>query len=208
MVARNKSKKTTSSKTKKTGAVSSAKPRSKRTPKAASSSSVRNRVSKSKPASNTQVARKTSKTSRAKIKNAATKLSKRKRTSSNTRTMTPCIGRGEEARQRRQAKSGGVEEPEQGDKNRGCREAGVRRPGAFEGTGSEVVDSKPKRRPAGSSRHGESVSASCRIKAKFRSQRSRPSSDRSSGAAQSPSRPWSRSKRPDRRKRRSRLRRH
>src|SRR3984885_2871820 len=91
MAARNKSKKTTSSKTKKIGASSSAKPRSKRAPKAASSSSVRNRASKSKPASNTRVARKTSKTSktsRATMKNAATKLSKRKRTSLNVRTMT------------------------------------------------------------------------------------------------------------------------
>ena len=93
MAARNKSKKTTSSKTKKIGAAS-AKPRSKRAPKAASSSSARNRASKSKPASNTRVARKTSKTSktsktgRATMKNAATKLSKRKRTSLNVRTMT------------------------------------------------------------------------------------------------------------------------
>jgi CarD family transcriptional regulator len=88
MAPRSKSKKTTSSKTKKTGARTSAKPRSKRAAKAAPSSSVRNRVSKSKPASNTRVARKTSKTSRAKLKNAATKLSKRKRTNSNVRTMT------------------------------------------------------------------------------------------------------------------------
>ena len=94
MAARNKSKKTTSSKTKKIGASSSAKSRSKRAPKAASSSSARNRASKSKPASNTRVARKTSKssktskTSRATMKNAATKLSKGKRTSLNVRTMT------------------------------------------------------------------------------------------------------------------------
>jgi CarD family transcriptional regulator len=88
MAARNKSKKTTSSKTKKIGAASSAKPRSKRAPKAASSSDVRNRASKGKPASNTRVARKTSKIGRATMKNAATKLSKRKRTSSKVRTMT------------------------------------------------------------------------------------------------------------------------
>ncbi len=86
MVARNKSKKTTSPKTKKTGAASTAKTRAKRTTKAASSSSVRNRVSKSKTASNT--ARKTRKTSQAKTKSAATKLAKRKRTSANGRPVT------------------------------------------------------------------------------------------------------------------------
>jgi CarD family transcriptional regulator len=88
MVARTKSKKTTSSKTKKTGAASTAKTKAKRTTKAASPSSVRNRASKSKTASNTRVARKTSKTVRAKTKNAATKLVKRKRTSPNGRPMT------------------------------------------------------------------------------------------------------------------------
>jgi CarD family transcriptional regulator len=88
MVARTKSKKTTSSKTKKTGAASTAKTRAKRTTKAASSSGVRARASKSKTASNTRVARKTSKTVRAKTKNAATKLAKRKRTSANSRAMT------------------------------------------------------------------------------------------------------------------------
>jgi CarD family transcriptional regulator len=88
MVARTKSKKTTSSKTKKTGAASTAKTRVKRATKAASSSSVRNRASKSKTASNTRVARKTSKTVRAKTKNAATKLAKRKRTRPNGRPMT------------------------------------------------------------------------------------------------------------------------
>jgi CarD family transcriptional regulator len=95
MVARTKSKKTTSSKTKKAGAASTAKTRAKRTTKAASSSSVRTRASKSKAASNTRktasntrVARKTSKTVRAKTKNAATKLAKRKRTRPNGRPMT------------------------------------------------------------------------------------------------------------------------
>jgi CarD family transcriptional regulator len=88
MVARNKSKKTTSSKTKKTGAASTAKTRAKRATKAASSSSVRNRASKRKTASNTRVARKTSKTIQAKTKNAATKLAKRKRTRPNGRPMT------------------------------------------------------------------------------------------------------------------------
>jgi CarD family transcriptional regulator len=83
MVAPNKSKKTTSSKTKKTGSASSAKPRSKHTTKGASSSSARSRVAKSKSVSNTRVARKTAKASRAKAKTAATKLSKRKPTSSN-----------------------------------------------------------------------------------------------------------------------------
>jgi CarD family transcriptional regulator len=87
MVARNKSKKTTSPKTKKTGAASTAKTRAKRTTKVASSSSVRNRLSKSKTASNTRVARKTSKTGRAKTKNTATKLAKRKRTGVNSRAV-------------------------------------------------------------------------------------------------------------------------
>jgi CarD family transcriptional regulator len=108
MAARNKSKKTTSSKTKKIGASSSAKSRSKRAPKAASSSSVRNRASKSKPASNTRVARKTSKTSktsRATMKNAATKLSKRKRTSLNVRTMTAAAKRPASAAKRKAASS-------------------------------------------------------------------------------------------------------
>jgi CarD family transcriptional regulator len=85
MVARNKSKKTTSPKTKKTGAASTVKTRAKRTTKAASSSSVRSRVSKSKTASNTRAARKTSKTGRAKTKNVAAKLAKRKRTGANSR---------------------------------------------------------------------------------------------------------------------------
>ena len=87
MVARNKSKKTTSPKTKKTGAASTAKTRAKRTTKVASSSSVRNRLSKSKTASNTRVARKTSKTGQAKTKNTATKLAKRKRTGVNSRAV-------------------------------------------------------------------------------------------------------------------------
>src|ERR1700678_120077 len=88
MVARAKSKKTTSSKTKKTRAAAIAKTKAKRPTKAASSSSVRNRASKSKAASNTRVARKTSKTIQAKTKNAATKLAKRKRTRANGRPMT------------------------------------------------------------------------------------------------------------------------
>jgi CarD family transcriptional regulator len=79
MVAPSKSKKTTKSKTKKTGAAASAKPKSKRTAKGASSSSARTRVTKSKATSNTQGARKTTKTTRAKAKTVATKLSKRKR---------------------------------------------------------------------------------------------------------------------------------
>ena len=87
MVARNKSKKTTSPKTKKTSAAATAKTRAKRTTKAASSSSVRNRASKSKTASNTRVARKTSKTGQAKTKNTATKLAKRKRTGVNSRAV-------------------------------------------------------------------------------------------------------------------------
>jgi CarD family transcriptional regulator len=88
MVARAKSKKTTSSKTKKTRAAAIAKTKAKRPTKAASSSSVRNRASKSKAASNTRVARKTSKTVQVKTKNAAAKLAKRKRTRLNARPMT------------------------------------------------------------------------------------------------------------------------
>ena len=71
MVARTKSKKTTSSKTKKTGAASRAKPRAKRTTKG------RFFVQRPKPCQQEQagveyaeVARKTSKTVRAKTKNA------------------------------------------------------------------------------------------------------------------------------------------
>jgi CarD family transcriptional regulator len=88
MVARNKSKKTTSSKTKKTGAASRAKPRSKQTTKAATSSSARSRVSKGKPASNSHAARKTGKAIQSKVKTVATKLSKRKRASSTIKTAT------------------------------------------------------------------------------------------------------------------------
>ena len=50
MAARNKSKKTTKSKTKRMGPASSAKAASKRAPKEPSASSARNRVGKSKPA--------------------------------------------------------------------------------------------------------------------------------------------------------------
>jgi len=84
MVAPKKSKKTTSSKTKKTGSASRAKPKAKRTTKGASSSSARSRATKSKSASNTRVARKTSKPSRAKTKTVAAKLSKRKPARSST----------------------------------------------------------------------------------------------------------------------------
>ena len=75
-MAARKSKKTTKSKTKKTGPAARAKPASKRTSKEASSSSVRNRVGKSKPGSGGRVARKTV---RAKMKNVAAKPLKRKR---------------------------------------------------------------------------------------------------------------------------------
>ena len=85
MAARNKSKKTTSSKTKKPAAAASAKPRSKQTTKAATSSSVRNRLKKTKPASNTHVARKSGKAIQAKAKTAAAKPSKLKRASSKIR---------------------------------------------------------------------------------------------------------------------------
>ncbi len=91
MAARKKSKKTTSSKTKKTGPTSSAKSVSKRTSKGVSSSSLRNRVGKSKPASNARVARKTSKTIRARLKDDVAKPSKRKPKSSTARK-TPGSG--------------------------------------------------------------------------------------------------------------------
>ena len=86
MAARKKSKKTTSSKTKKTGPASSTKSVSKRTSKGVSSSSLRNRVGKTKPASNARTARKTSKTIRARLKDDVAKPSKRKPKSSNART--------------------------------------------------------------------------------------------------------------------------
>ncbi len=86
MAARKKSKKTTSSKTKKTGPASSAKSVSKRTSKGVSSSSLRNRVGKSKPASNARVARKASKTIRARLKDDVAKPSKRRPKRSNART--------------------------------------------------------------------------------------------------------------------------
>jgi len=79
MAARNKSKKTTKSKTKKMGPASSAKAASKRAPKEPSSPSARNRVGKSKPALSVRAARKAI---REKIKNDMPKLSKRKRKSS------------------------------------------------------------------------------------------------------------------------------
>jgi CarD family transcriptional regulator len=83
MTARHRSKKTTKSKTKKTGSASSVKPASKRTSKEASSSIVRSRVGKSKPASNARVRRKTI---RAKMNNVVAKPSKRKRKSSDAGT--------------------------------------------------------------------------------------------------------------------------
>jgi CarD family transcriptional regulator len=93
MVAPNKSKKTTSSKTKKASAASRAKPRSKRTTKGASAS-ARSGVNKSKAASNARAARKTSKASktiRAKVKSAATKPSKRKQTSASVKTVNRAV---------------------------------------------------------------------------------------------------------------------
>jgi CarD family transcriptional regulator len=78
MTGRHRSKKTTKSKTKKTGPASRLKPASKRTSKEASSSIVRSRVGKSKPASNARVRRKTI---RAKMNNVVAKPLKRKRKS-------------------------------------------------------------------------------------------------------------------------------
>jgi CarD family transcriptional regulator len=92
MLARNKSKKTTSSKTKKTGAPSSAKPKSKQAKKATTSSSARSRITKSKSASNTRVARKAVKTVQPKVKSAATKPAKRKLASTKIKTATRGTG--------------------------------------------------------------------------------------------------------------------
>jgi CarD family transcriptional regulator len=92
MLARNKSKKTTSSKTKKTGAASSAKPKSKQTKKATTSSSARSRIAKSKSASNTRVGRKTVKTVEPKVKSAATKPAKRKLASAKIKSATRGTG--------------------------------------------------------------------------------------------------------------------
>ena len=108
MAARSKSKKTTKSKTKKTGPASRAKMASKRAPKRASASSVRNRVGKTKPASNARVARKTI---RAKMKNVAAKPLKRKRkspdagTATRTRTAAKRLAKAASARKTAASKS-------------------------------------------------------------------------------------------------------
>ena len=88
MAARNKSKKPTSLKIKRTGPTPRVKQTSKRASKGSSPSSARNRAGKSKTASNTRVARKTNKTIRARVKNVETKLSKRKRSSSSVGATT------------------------------------------------------------------------------------------------------------------------
>jgi CarD family transcriptional regulator, regulator of rRNA transcription len=108
MAARSKSKKTTKSKTKKTGPAPRAKMASKRASKRASSSSVRNRVGKTKPASNGRVARKTV---RAKMKNVVAKPLKRKRkspdagTASRTRTAAKRLAKAASARKTAASKS-------------------------------------------------------------------------------------------------------
>jgi CarD family transcriptional regulator len=108
MAARSKSKKTTKSKTKKTGPAPRAKMASKRASKRASSSSVRNRVGKTKPASNVRVARKTV---RAKMKNVVAKPLKRKRkspdagTASRTRTAAKRLAKAASARKTAASKS-------------------------------------------------------------------------------------------------------
>ena len=79
MAARNKSKKTTKSRTKKAESAPRAKSTTKRVAKQASSSSARNRVGKNKPASRVRVARKAI---REKLRNDTLKLPKRKRRSS------------------------------------------------------------------------------------------------------------------------------
>jgi CarD family transcriptional regulator len=108
MAARSKSKKTTKSKTKKTGPASRAKMASKRASKRASASGVRNRVGKTKPASNVRVARKTV---RAKMKNVVAKPLKRKRkspdagTASRTRTAAKRLAKAASARKTAASKS-------------------------------------------------------------------------------------------------------
>ncbi len=79
MTARNKSKKTTKSRTKKAESAPRAKSTTKRVAKQASSSSARNRAGKNKPASRVRVARKAI---REKLRNDTLKLPKRKRRSS------------------------------------------------------------------------------------------------------------------------------
>ena len=79
MAARNKSKKTTKSRTKKAESAPRAKSTTKRVAKQASSSGARNRVGKNKPASRVRVARKAI---REKLRNDTLKLPKRKRRSS------------------------------------------------------------------------------------------------------------------------------
>ena len=119
MAARNKSKKTTKSKTKKTRPASSAKPASKRISKVASSSKVRSRAGKSKPASSARTA---SKTIRAKMKDIAAKPSKRKRKS-------PAAGTASSARgsAKRLAKAASARKPAASKSlNKGAKSATVK----------------------------------------------------------------------------------
>ncbi len=69
----------------------------------------------------------------------------RKRTSPKVKADDPRVDRGEEAGERRSPKSSSVEEREQDDQDGRRREGGVRGAGAFERTGSQVADRKPKR---------------------------------------------------------------
>jgi CarD family transcriptional regulator len=119
MAARNKSKKTTKSKTKKTRPASSAKPASKRISKVPSSSKVRSRAGKSKPASSARTA---SKTIRAKMKDIAAKPSKRKRKS-------PAAGTASSARgsAKRLAKAASARKPAASKSlNKGAKSATVK----------------------------------------------------------------------------------
>src|SRR5208282_4048033 len=140
MAARSKSKKTTKSKTKKTGPASRAKMASKRAPKRASASSVRNRVGKTKPASNARVAHKTI---RAKMKNVAAKPLKRKRkspdagTASRTRTAAKRLAKAASARKTSASKS-----PNKAMKSAAAKAASAARARAKEADAKLVLENR------------------------------------------------------------------
>src|SRR5208282_5681384 len=140
MAARSKSKKTTKSKTKKTGPASRAKMASKRAPKRASASSVRNRVGKTKPASNARVAHKTI---RAKMKNVAAKPLKRKRkspdagTASRTRTAAKRLAKAASARKTAASKS-----PNKAMKSAAAKAASAARARAKEADAKLVLENR------------------------------------------------------------------
>jgi CarD family transcriptional regulator len=140
MAARSKSKKTTKSKTKKTGPASRAKMASKRASKRASASGVRNRVGKTKPASNARVARKTI---RAKMKKVAAKPLKRKRkspdagTASRTRTAAKRLAKAASARKTAASKS-----PNKAMKSAAAKAASAARARAKEADAKLVLENR------------------------------------------------------------------